>query len=88
MYKLNSLQNFHASRGGSGALYPQSAIVGVMPALRFWFVFGLTLEWALKVESCAIKACEPCQVRKEAALSNHFCVPQGCLARAFEQFNA
>ena len=33
----------------------------------------------LKIESYAIGPCEPCQVRKEAALSNTFCVPQGSL---------
>ena len=35
--------NFRASRGGSGVLYPQSAIVGVMFALGK-IVYGLPVE--------------------------------------------
>ena len=35
---------------------------------------------ALRAGSCATGACEPRQVRKEAAVSNVSRVPQGCLA--------
>jgi len=72
-------KNFHASRGGSGALYSQSAIVGVMFALRLFSFVAALWRWCWKIESCAIETCEPCQIRKEAALSSHFYVPQGRL---------
>ncbi len=38
------------------------------------------VQVALKVGSCAARACEPRQVRKEAAVSKYFCVPQINLA--------
>jgi hypothetical protein len=44
----NVLKNFHASRGGSGALYPQSAIVGVTLALRLFLFCGCPAELVLK----------------------------------------
>jgi len=45
---------------------------------------------ALILESCATETCEPRQVRKEAAVSKHFRVPQGrlsganCLCNAYD----
>ena len=45
---LKRFENFHASRGGSGALYPQSAIVGVMSVLRLGIFYGCPGEKALK----------------------------------------
>lgn len=41
----------------------------------------------LKMESCATKTYEPCQGRKTAALSKHFCVPQGSLIGADKEGN-
>ena len=38
--------------------------------------------------SCAMETHEPCQVRKEAALSGTFYVPRGCLDRANDMSNA
>ena len=82
------IQNFHASRGISGALYPQSATVGVTPAAGSFVFLVCPLNRALKTESCATGTYEPCQVRKEAALSKHFCVPRGSLAGVKEKGNA
>src|SRR5699024_4849247 len=36
----------------------------------------------LMFRSCATETHEPCQVREEAAVSGHFCVPQGSLGCA------
>ena len=60
--------------GVSGALFLQSAQQGRTP------FSGLQLQaedifLVLQLRSYAIKNCEPCQVRKEAALSGDFYVP-------------
>jgi hypothetical protein len=51
-------------------------------AFIYYFVRGEGNRVALMVRSCAARACEPGQVRKEAALSGHSWAPQGCLAGA------
>jgi hypothetical protein len=39
------------------------------------------VQVAMIAGSCATEACEPRQVRKEATVSSHFCVPRGRLVR-------
>lgn len=84
----NKFSHFHASRGSSGALYSKSAIGRVMPALRRLSILVCPLAAALKAESRATAACEPCQVRKEAALSSPCRVLRGRLARVGKKGNA
>jgi hypothetical protein len=59
-----------ARRGGSGALYPQSALAGPKSPLRGFVLVvpPLGRRW---LGSRAVSAREPGQVRKEAALSDH-----------------
>ena len=64
-----------ARRGDSGALYPQSAIAGLNSCLELTLV-SLVLSVVLRIRPCATVSCEPRQVRKEAAVSSAFCVPQ------------
>ncbi|GGA70692.1 hypothetical protein GCM10008025_13190 [Ornithinibacillus halotolerans] len=45
-------------------------------------------ELVLTFRSCATETHEPCQVRKEAAVSGYLCVPQGYLNRAMNLSNA
>ena len=70
-----------AKRGASGALYPQTALAGLKSLSRPDPV-GLRGQVVLKVRSCAAQACEPGQVRKEAAVSGNLWVTWGCLAGA------
>ena len=60
-----------AERGASGAPYPQSAIAGLIPpgGLMPW---PLLLEAVPRAGSYAAEACEPRQVRKEAAVNRIF----------------
>ena len=66
-------------RGASGVLYLQSATAGAMFSLRALTVRSEVRYVVLRIGSCAMKAFEPCQVRKEAALRKYFHVPRGCL---------
>ena len=68
--------------GTSGALYPQSALAGLNPLFRPLALRDYRGWTVLKAGSCAAEACEPRQVREEAAVSNPFWVPQGSLAGA------
>jgi hypothetical protein len=70
-----------AKRGASGALYPQTALAGLNSLSRSG-TLGLRGKVVLKVRSCAAQACEPGQVRKEAAISGNLWVTWGCLAGA------
>src|SRR5699024_1234142 len=45
-------------------------------------------ELVLTFESCATETYEPCQVRKEEAVSSHFRVPRGSSDRAMNLSNA
>ena len=65
-----------ARRGASGALYPQSAIAGSNSPPRGRVAGSAPTSPALMVGSCAARAREPRQVRKEAALSGPPGVPQ------------
>src|SRR5699024_11253327 len=77
-----------AKRGGSGALYSQAAIAGPNPHSRL-DVFKVCLKGlVLTPRSCATGTHEPCQIRKEAAVSGHSCVPRGSLSRAMNLGNA
>ena len=71
-----------ARRGASGALYPQSALAGLNPRPRPGRSGAAARHEALKVGSCATPDREPGQVRKEAAVSGAWWVPQGRLAGA------
>src|SRR5699024_7353314 len=74
--------------GGSGALYSQSAIARTNSHLRL-DVFKACLKGVvLTPRSCATGTHEPCQIRKEAAVSGHSCVPRGSLSRAMNLGNA
>jgi len=71
-----------ARRGGSGALNLQSAIAGLNSGLRP-LVLSLELgQVVLKTGSRATGIREPRQVREEAAVSEHFCVPRESLVGA------
>ncbi len=65
-----------ARRGASGALNPQSAIVGLNPCLRFRYCEDCLCQPVLKIGPCAAEPYEPRQVRKEAAVSRGFRAPQ------------
>ncbi len=58
----------------------QSAIAGSNSYPRLVLVGSWPKQVMRMVGSCATEIHEPCQVRKEAAVSEHFRVPQGCLA--------
>ena len=73
---------YRARRGGSGALYPQTAIAGLNSCPRHVSVKSVMLQSALKIGSCAIQNREPRQVREEAAVSGPLGVPRVCLIRA------
>src|SRR5699024_7926769 len=45
-------------------------------------------ELVLTFRSCATETYEPCQIRKEAAVSRFFCVPRDSLDRAMNLSNA
>ena len=70
-----------ARRGTSGALYLQSAIAGLNPLPRSPFS-DAARRATLRTGSRASANREPCQVRKEAALSDHRRVPRNGLVRA------
>ena len=71
-----------ARRGDSGALYSQSALARLNPTVRSDFADLCSGVAVLRAGSCAAESCEPRQVRKEAAVSSRFRVPQASLARA------
>jgi len=64
-----------AKRGGSGALYSQSAIARPNSHPRYDDCMVCLSGLVLTLGSCATGTHEPCQVRKEAAVSGHSCVP-------------
>ena len=71
-----------ARRGASGSLSPQSALAGLNPLQRgSCSRHGLRAR-VLTVRSRALGACEPRQIREEAALSSFSQVPWVGLARA------
>ena len=70
-----------ARRGTSGALYLQSAPAGLNPLPRSPFS-NAARRATLRTGSRAAANREPCQVRKEAALSDHRRVPRNGLVRA------
>ena len=70
-----------ARRGTSGALYLQSAPAGLNPLPRSPFS-DAARRATLRTGSRAAANREPCQVRKEAALSDHRRVPRNGLVRA------
>ena len=68
--------------------HPQSALAGLNARPRV-AAFGVsTSRAALKARSRAMRAREPGQIRKEAALSGSEHVPRICLARASHDGNA
>ena len=71
-----------ARRGASGALYPQSAIAGSNSLSRGTFPQHGSGKAALKAGSHAAEACEPRQVREEAAVSSSLRVTRECLVGA------
>lgn len=79
---------YRAKRGGSGALYSQSAIARLNSHPRCGDFMVCLNGVVLTPGSCATGTHEPCQIRKEAAVSGHFCVPQGSLGRAMNLSNA
>jgi hypothetical protein len=72
---------YRARRGGSGALYPQSAIAGLNSCPRHESVKSVMLQSTMTIGSCATQNCEPRQIREEAAVSGPLGVPQVCLVR-------
>ena len=71
-----------ARRGGSGALYPQSAIAGFHPPFEARRCGDCRANGALNRGTRATEDCEPCQILTEAALSGPFRVPRGLLRGA------
>ncbi len=78
--RLESVCTGNRTEGSNPSL---SAIRKQVPHSGF---FLLTYRYQEKVflydcsgRSCAMEACEPCQVRKEAALSGSLHAPRGCL---------
>ncbi len=59
---------------------PQSAVAGSNAYSRYNDVRSVVSNGVLRVRSFAMDACEPGQVRKEAAVSRRFHVPKGSLA--------
>jgi len=73
--------HYRARRGGSGALYPQSAIAESNSCPRHANVRSVMCQSTMKIGSCAIRNREPRQVREEAAVSGAPGVPQARLVR-------
>ncbi len=66
----------------------QSALARLNPFLRLSVCLVCLLHVVLTIGSCAMSNHEPCQVRKEAALSGTTHVPRGSLIRANDKSNA
>src|SRR6476620_6109166 len=66
-----------ARRGISGALHSQSALARPNPRLRGWALGPVRRLKVLILRSRAVVACEPGQVREEAALSDTDHAPRG-----------
>lgn len=66
----------------------QSALARLNSFLRLSVCLACLLHVALTIGSCAMSPHEPCQVRKEAALSGLTHVPRGSLIRANDKSNA
>ena len=47
-----------------------------------WYFVQIIKAYVLSIGTCATVPCEPCQIRKEAALSNVYGVPQASLIGA------
>ncbi len=77
-----------ARRGVSGALYPKSAIAGLNSRPRPDVLWDCLCRVVLKIGPCAAESYEPRQVRKEAAVSSRFWVPQDLLVGAVRQRKA
>ena len=80
----------NAVLGGEVAVpyHLQSAIARLNPLLRYGDFMVCLKELVLTYRSHATGTHEPCQVRKEAAVSGHSCVPWGNLDRAMHLSNA
>ena len=77
-----NIRRGRARWGASGALYPQSALAGFTSLSRGSAPRDDLDRAAQKAGSCAAEACEPRQVRKEAAVSNLLRVTWECLVGA------
>ena len=77
-----------ARRGTSGALYPKSAIAGLNSRPRPDVLWDCLCRVVLKIGPCAAESYEPREVRKEAAVSSRFWVPQDLLVGAVRQRKA
>jgi len=66
----------------------QSAIARLNSHLRCGIFMVCLKGLVLTFRSCATGTHEPCQIRKEAAVSGHSCVPRGSLGRAMNVSNA
>ena len=66
----------------------QSALAGLNSFLRLFVCKVCLVHVVLTSGSCAMESHEPCQVRKEAALSGTFHVPRDRLDRANDKGNA
>ncbi len=67
--KTRYTKKYRAKRGISGALYSQSATARPNSHSR-WFDFeACPMRGVLTLRSCATGTSEPCQIRKEAAVS-------------------
>ena len=74
-YDCRYNDKYRAKRGGSGALYSQSAIARLNSHSRCVVCMVCLKRVVLTPGSYATGTHEPCQVRKEAAVSGIFCVP-------------
>jgi hypothetical protein len=71
-----------ARRGGSGALYPKTAIAGLTSHPRPAFFGACPTQVVLRAGSCATRLCEPRQDREVAAVSRYPRVPRERLVGA------
>jgi hypothetical protein len=81
-HKVWFLYTYRARWGVSGALLPAIRYSGVDAYLRLEHVRSALQKRALTIGSCAMGTYESGQIRKEAAISRLFHVPQGSLVRA------
>ena len=73
--RLESVCTGNRTEGSNPSL---SAILKTAADAAFLILSNLFLCKAVNAGSCAMGACEPGQVRKEAALSGYFHVPREC----------
>src|SRR5699024_9669141 len=87
-YKKMYNEECRARWGGSGALSLAIRYSKTEFPLEVDDFMVCLKELVLTFRSCATGTHEPCQVRKEAAVSGHSCVPWGSLDRAMNLSNA